>query len=764
MAPPPHTGFDGGEVLPPPASHPAAFHGHVAPRGGSPSFPPAPPQHSGALVLTDGRASLPPLGAPAARDRGAMVASFAAAIKPHPPLVPAKLDTSSYPLPAPAAEPFPTLGPAITQTRLVDLVQEPSSERGKLLLLLAKAASGATLVAAYNGHPEVELYVEMWSTPEITPAAEGVTRTTHPQYHAEVLGLVVHPGETKEFVAGFMKEDPQPGWKTQPLSDDSMTRRRKALEQKVFDDYQRLQALVEGDAPEADVLAMAMSRQVPYIDLWFLPQPSSLAKPHEAAADTDVETWGRPTAFLPPGQTPGVLVTQPSPNDIDMGVGGHAWLPCLLACLAEYAAAGCAFDPIERIFAKHKAEYEEVGAWRLVLCREGWWRDVVVDSYLPMLRRPKRSLVYCPAYTNHLGHRREMWGAAIEKACARLAGSYSAITAGYFHEGLMDLTGFPAERLPWEETRDTTLFEDLMAQLHADHTLLILHTPNATGDEAQEAVYAKNSLMQGYGYPILQMLAVEGHRLIRIRNPWPSKGHWQGRWCDGSENWANCPAVAAAAQYQGGGDGTAWLAWPEVLDWFEGCTALHYIPHAGELRLALPFQNSVPGYVLEVSVKTPTKVFVGVHMKDQRNKPHPAPYGCMNVTVLQTSGDHAGQWQRLHEDYEWGAKDFLGTYEFTPEGGTYLICVHDYDGGTEGGRITDDVVVSLHYLPLQTHGPTVEGNVSIKSAAPAIEAIQYNPVVIKDPLAPVEAYAQVRRHIASQDHPAVHQLVTTVHL
>ena len=101
---------------------------------------------------------------------------------------------------------------------------------------------------------------------------------------------------------------------------------------------------------------------------------------------------------------------------------------------------------------------------------------------------------------------------------------------------------------------------------------------------------------------------------------------------------------------------------------------------------------------------------------------------------------------------------------------------------------TKPQVLSMHYTPMRDDGPSVEGTLSIKvhfiwgkvqatsqththttttqlqEAAPVIEAIRYNPVFIRDKLQPVEAFAQVRRHISSQHQPTQHQVNTTIQL
>ena len=646
-------------------------------------------------------------------------------------------------LPPPNMRPFSTIGPSVSPVRVVDLVQEPSSEKGKLLMLVSEDAGGNNLVALYNGHSEVELYVETWISPGMRPAST-VQKSIHPQYKADIFCITVQPGETIEFCVGGTGE-PQPGWKTQPLTEVSYNRRKKDRETRVFEDYQRLQEVASTDAPELKVLEAAVAKRVPFIDLWFLPQPSSLAKKFEPAPPAEIDAWGRPTVFLPPGQNGQLFISEPSCNDIDMGVMGSAWLPCCLAALAERND----LKLIQSIFERHKAEYSSMGAYRLILCRDAWWRDVVIDDYVPLVRYPKKSLTDAPAFCHNVLQPREMWAAMIEKAYARLCGSYSSISTGYFHEGISDLTGFPCEKIKWEERKADNTLHSLISSTMASNsdTMVLLHTPNADSEYGdKESTYEKNGLALGHAYMILDNINISGHRLFRIRNPWPGVGKWKGRWSDNSKLWESNPEIAAATNHSPtNSDGTIWIAWPEVLDWFTGGSICYLIPDAGEIRLALPFKPSSPGFAVEIVVQTPIRLYISLFQKDQRNREDPIPYGCMNVTHLQQSPSDGTQWQRMREDYEWGSKDLLSIFDLNPEDGSNVFAIHDYDGGEKGGKIVDDMVcdlllllfyknanstirlaadsqlhnstkqvVALHYTPLERDGPTPEGSVYIK--------------------------------------------------
>lgn len=73
------------------------------------------------------------------------------------------------------------------------------------------------------------------------------------------------------------------------------------------------------------------------------------------------------------------------------------------------------------------------------LCRSGEWHTITIDDTFPTIGRD--FLAYLKAA------RRSLWGPLIEKAAAKLWGSYEALAGGNFAEAFNMLTGFPVERI-----------------------------------------------------------------------------------------------------------------------------------------------------------------------------------------------------------------------------------------------------------------------------------------------------------------------------
>jgi calpain-15 len=75
------------------------------------------------------------------------------------------------------------------------------------------------------------------------------------------------------------------------------------------------------------------------------------------------------------------------------------------------------------------------------LCKNGEWQQVTVDDWFPCVQAGGKENLFEPAFS--LTKNKELWLMILEKAFAKLNGSYLALRSGYTHEALQDLTGCP---------------------------------------------------------------------------------------------------------------------------------------------------------------------------------------------------------------------------------------------------------------------------------------------------------------------------------
>ena len=88
-----------------------------------------------------------------------------------------------------------------------------------------------------------------------------------------------------------------------------------------------------------------------------------------------------------------------------------------------------------------------VGIFHFRFWYYGEWVDVVVDDYLPVHDSGtfgKKNLVYLQNSESSIGN--EFWAALLEKAYAKLHGSYQKIDGGFTGDSMEDFSGGLSER------------------------------------------------------------------------------------------------------------------------------------------------------------------------------------------------------------------------------------------------------------------------------------------------------------------------------
>ncbi|KAJ0020599.1 hypothetical protein Pint_31441 [Pistacia integerrima] len=262
-----------------------------------------------------------------------------------------------------------------------------------------------------------------------------------------------------------------------------------------------------------------------------------------------VAEWMRPSEIVKESRLdcrPCLFSGAVNPSDVCQGRLGDCWFLSAVAVLTEVSRIS------EVIITP---EYNEEGIYTVRFCIQGEWVPVVVDDWIPCESLGK------PAFaTSKKGN--ELWVSILEKAYAKLHGSYEALEGGLVQDALVDLTGGAGEEIDMRSAQaqidlaSGRLWSQLL-RFKQEGFLLGAGSPSGS-----DVHISSSGIVQGHAYSILQVREVDGHKLVQIRNPWANEVEWNGPWSDSSPEWTDRMKHKLKHVPQSK-DGIFWMSWQD---------------------------------------------------------------------------------------------------------------------------------------------------------------------------------------------------------
>ncbi|XP_063508213.1 calpain-3 isoform X4 [Pongo pygmaeus] len=299
-------------------------------------------------------------------------------------------------------------------------------------------------------------------------------------------------------------------------------------------------------------------------------------------------------------KNPRFIIDGANRTDICQGELGDCWFLAAIACLTLNQHLLFRVIPHDQSFIENYA-----GIFHFQFWRYGEWVDVVIDDCLPTYNN---QLVFTKS-----NHRNEFWSALLEKAYAKLHGSYEALKGGNTTEAMEDFTGGVTE---FFEIRDapSDMYKimkkaiergslmgcsiddgtnmtygtspsglnmgELIARMvrNMDNSLLQDSDLDPRGSDErptrtiipfQYETRMACGLVRGHAYSVTGLDEVlfkgEKVKLVRLRNPW-GQVEWNGSWSDRWKDWSFVDKdEKARLQHQVTEDGEFWMSYEDFI-------------------------------------------------------------------------------------------------------------------------------------------------------------------------------------------------------
>ncbi|KAM5129115.1 calpain-3 isoform 2-T2 [Mantella aurantiaca] len=303
--------------------------------------------------------------------------------------------------------------------------------------------------------------------------------------------------------------------------------------------------------------------------------------------------WKRPPEIC---ENPQFIIGGANRTDICQGDLGDCWFLAAIACLTLNEKLLFRVIPPEQNFTENYA-----GIFHFQFWRYGDWVDVIIDDCLPTFNN---QLVFTKS-----SQRNEFWSALLEKAYAKLHGSYEALKGGNTTEAMEDFTGGVTE---FYEIKDAPkdLFKILRKAFErgsligcsidevnalsygisppSDMEESLMRMIQSVGDTkleldgkgldpkppvaivpAQFETRMASGLVKGHAYSVTGVeettFKVDKVKLVRLRNPW-GQVEWNGSWSDNSKEWNIIEkSEKARLQHQIKEDGEFWMSFDDFM-------------------------------------------------------------------------------------------------------------------------------------------------------------------------------------------------------
>lgn len=281
-------------------------------------------------------------------------------------------------------------------------------------------------------------------------------------------------------------------------------------------------------------------------------------------------------------------------DDIKQGMLGNCYFLSSIAAIAEFK------ERIECIMVEK--ETTKNGEYQIKLYVQGIPTIVVIDDMLPCAKNSRHT-----AFTHSRGSDQEIWVSLIEKAWAKLNGSFAMTIAGLPSEGLSSLTMAPTVTYIHKKYSEDQIWKILIESDKLDY--IICTCTQGVND------IEKVGLVPGHAYTVISLYEIDKLKLIKIRNPW-GQFEWNGDFSDKSNDWN--PKLKEIVGWTDKDDGIFYMKFADFLKYYPYsfiCKFEREFKYCWKRYSQTPDETMV---VTKIQIKRPIKIMINLHQKSAR--------------------------------------------------------------------------------------------------------------------------------------------------
>nr|XP_040036652.1 calpain-2 catalytic subunit-like [Gasterosteus aculeatus aculeatus] len=273
-------------------------------------------------------------------------------------------------------------------------------------------------------------------------------------------------------------------------------------------------------------------RRTQFVDNTFPPNNQSLGDlPNLSRWQEAQVEWLRPADILKAqkkSRDPIFCSKGASRFDFDQGSVGNCWFLAAISSLTFHKGLLAQVVPMDQNFS------DNAGIFHFRFWRFGVWVDVVIDDHLPTLNN---GLMFVSSKDGT-----EFWAPLLEKAYAKVCGSYADMSSGLPSEACKDFSGGLNMDYKLHEAHSAGHDEELwnaLSRATRCQSMICCGTAQKGGELVNSV--QDTGIVDAHAYSVTAVTEVDYYgskvKLVRLMNPW-GRTEWKGKWSDKSDMWS----------------------------------------------------------------------------------------------------------------------------------------------------------------------------------------------------------------------------------